>query len=66
MGGDPDYYLDNYGKCQSLEEKRGCLCAKYLFEGKLPWQGRNCPMWRPLGVTTLEQLEQYIMGTRNE
>lgn len=48
-----EYLLDNYGTC---ELEAGCYwCPGCLKNG---WLGRACPHWKPLGVTTWEELRE--------
>jgi hypothetical protein len=53
-----DYILDHYGTCQLGPM---CVCIRPLQ----PWLGRGCYNWTPLGVTTYEQLHEYIRRERD-
>lgn len=46
-----DYYLDNYGSCE-LGPKCQCLKNK--------WKGQLCEHWQPLGIKSLQELENYF------
>ena len=48
------YMLDHYGAC-ALER---CAC---LGPG-VRWLGRECPNWRPAGVTSLEELIAHVQA----
>ena len=58
MDDNPDYFLDNYGWCLLRRPIpiKPCLC---LRSGA--WLGRLCEHWRPLGVTSHEELRQHFL-----
>lgn len=50
-----DYMLDHYGTCdlgRGCYWKPGCL--------RTEWLGRGCKHWHPLGVTSMEELREYL------
>lgn len=51
----PDYFLDNYGECLAPERcaTKGVGCLRTT------WKGRLCPYWKPLGITSWQELLCY-------
>lgn len=51
------WFLDNYGVCAL----RKCQC----LDPKVPWKGRLCFNWKPLGAKNAEELRKIVMKTVN-
>lgn len=52
-----NYFLDLYGTCQMQK----CLCLDLMNKGKMPWLGRGCSNWKPLGVRSHKELFEFRM-----
>lgn len=51
MAAEPDYFLDNYGRCAL--DRCACLTPDH------PWLGRACINWRPLGARSFAGLLKH-------
>ena len=61
-----DYLLDNYGTCVRGSDcfwdsdRLGHPCLR------VGWLGRQCRYWKPLGITTLDELKMAMVPKKRK